>query len=113
MSLNGLSIVTKKGLPFKPITGLRGVVLVLSGTALPIFVSDGRGRPLQGVTVTVGNPGGDSSSGFTDANGNVVLEINGVTPNPVTVQKDNAFVTVDYTGATDNMVIVLEPPYDL
>jgi hypothetical protein len=107
--LSGIEIVTSiSPIGSKPISGLAGLAITLEGN-LPIKVVDKRGFPLQGVKVTITNPTGTPSIGFTDVQGNCVVTKNAANPNPVKVEKDKAFYTINYTtGAT--FTIFFEPP---
>jgi hypothetical protein len=109
MSLKGVSFAVGKGSARRPIRGIRGVILELAAN-LPIKVQDKRGRGLSNTRVTVSNPtSGTPSVGFTDLNGNVLLDADGSNPNPVKVEKEKAFSTKDFTGG-NTFTIQFEPP---
>lgn len=109
MGLKGLAIEITRKAPYRPLAGLRGLVIILDSN-LPVRVVDKRGQGLANARVTVTNPtSGVPSEGFTDENGNILLHTDGTNPNPVNVSKEKAFATKNYTVG-NSFTIELDPP---
>lgn len=108
VGLNGLELQTNSALPLHPLAGLLGISIEIEGN-LPVKVIDRRGRGLENVKITAANPGGIPNESFTDSLGNGLLVVNAANPNPITVVKNNASLTVNFTTG-DQFVITLEPP---
>lgn len=107
--MKGLNLVLSNVLPQIPLRGVVSISLELDGN-LPVSVVDNRGRGIPNVFVSVANTDtGTSTSAFTDASGNVVLQVDSTNPNPITVTKDKAFKTINFTGG-NSFTIEFDPP---
>ena len=107
MSFNGILLETSQDRATRQLKGFYGVQVEFDG--FPIRVTDRKGRGLANVRLVASNPGGTEREAFTDSTGNAIIVLNSANPNPILVEKEKVFLTVNKTTETQ-LTIVLEPP---
>ncbi|MFN3758427.1 MAG: hypothetical protein ACK4SF_04350 [Algoriphagus aquaeductus] len=108
--LEGFVLIEVEPFPRFP-NGFEGFLFTFDAVERFIKVTDFRGRPIRGVTVTAQNAGGNVSD-TTGEDGIAALNIDTAGTVTIRLQKEKIFKTLPYTHATEAILkeVVLQPP---
>lgn len=86
----------------RPAVAFEGLIIAFKSTDRFIKITDFRGNPVTGVTVTVENTGGDFSA-VTDALGTAAVQVDTTGTKTIRLAQNKTFSSFSYTYASESL----------